>query len=251
MSSSDTELRSAAGRVGPADDRPLSEQEFQLLQRLLADPFSFPNQYKTWLVSYLETSDMSLPISAVQGLSAILGISGVGSGTLGILPAGIIFPFGGVSPPTGSLLCNGNPYSRTVQKRLYDAIGTTYGAPDAASFNVPDLQERIPVGRGVKAGMTALGQNEGRALGQRGPVHGHTKNGTVTLSDPGHHHTYGRAGGATTGGAGPQAAADTAPMTTAESATGITISDTISVGPQSGVPVDTPAFLTVNFIIVN
>ena len=237
-SAADTELRSAAGRVGPADDRPLTEDEFKLLQRLLSDPFSFPNQYKTWLVSYLETSDLSLPIGAIQGLASILGIAGIGGGTLGILPAGIILPYGGVSAPAGALMCDGHAYSRTAQERLYKAIGTSFGSPDANNFYVPDLQERIPVGRGALADVDTLGKNEARPLGQRGPRHWHTVN------DPGHHHGYGYAGGATTGGPGPQAVPDTSRMTTDEATTGI------SVG-ISGRPQDGPAFLVINFIIVN
>jgi hypothetical protein len=57
-----------AGGSG-GDDRPLTDSEFQLVQRLFSDPFSFPLSFKTWLVSYLEASDMILPQSSVEGLS--------------------------------------------------------------------------------------------------------------------------------------------------------------------------------------
>lgn len=245
----DEGLRSSAGRVGPADDRPLTEQEFQLLQRLLSDPFSFPIQYKTWLVSYLETSDLSLPISAIQGLTAILGIAGVGGGTLGILPAGIILPFGGVSAPQGSLLCNGASYSRIEQDRLWKAIGGAFGTPNASTFNVPDIQERVPVGRGVRSGYTAVGQSEGRAAGARGVEHHHGIH-NHGLSDPGHHHAYGYAGGATQVNTGTQVAVpDATPMVTGEAATGITLAPG-QVGSTGDTP-DRPAFIVLNFIIVN
>ena len=141
---------SASGSVpgsslGPADDRPLTDQEFQLLQRLLSDPFSFPAPYKAWLVSYLETSDMNLPISAINGLAGILGITGIGSGTLGIFPAGIILPFGGPAAPTGSLLCDGASYDTTLQNRLFTAIGYRYGGA-GSNFNVPDIAGAVPSG---------------------------------------------------------------------------------------------------------
>ena len=240
MSTSEDALRSAGGRVGPADDRPLTEQEFQLLQRLLSDPFSFPIQYKTWLVSYLETSDLSLPISAIQGLTNILGIAGVGGGTLGILPAGIILPFGGVSAPQGSLMCNGASYSRVVQERLWKAIGGAYGTPDANTFNVPDMQERIPVGRGVMSALDTVGKNEGLALGSRGVRHYH--------SGGSHTHTLGRE------------VVSLTPGQTAYSITGnqllhdggsVTDSASIGVIGPPGTPLDGPAFLVINFIIVN
>lgn len=55
--------------------QPLNQNEYALLQRLLADPFSFPTEFKTWLVSYMEASDLDLPMSAVHGLNAALNTS--------------------------------------------------------------------------------------------------------------------------------------------------------------------------------
>jgi microcystin-dependent protein len=146
------------------------------LQRLLSDPFSLPVQFKTWLVSYLESSDMSLPMSAIHGLTAMLGISGVGSGTLGIFPAGLILPYGGLTAPTGALLCDGSPVSRTGQLRLYTAIGTTYGVGDGSTtFNVPDLRGRVPVGKGSHTDVDTLGKTEvGVTLPNRRPKHRHS-----------------------------------------------------------------------------
>jgi hypothetical protein len=59
--------------AGPiaGDDRPLNAREYQLLQRLLSDPFSLPMGFKTWLVGYLETSDVTLPMSAIMGLPTV------------------------------------------------------------------------------------------------------------------------------------------------------------------------------------
>jgi hypothetical protein len=58
------------------DSQPLNANEYQLLQRLLADPFSFPTEFKTWLVSYIEASDLDLPMSSVHGLNAALNTAG-------------------------------------------------------------------------------------------------------------------------------------------------------------------------------
>lgn len=65
--------------AGPiaGDDRPLNAREYQLLQRLLSDPFSLPMSFKTWLVGYLETSDLSLPMSSIMGLPTVVeGVQG-------------------------------------------------------------------------------------------------------------------------------------------------------------------------------
>jgi len=63
------------------------------------------------------------------------------------LPAGIISPYGGITPPAGWLLCNGSPHSRLEQQRLFAAIGTIYGAGDGVNtFNVPNLNGRFPIG---------------------------------------------------------------------------------------------------------
>ena len=61
------------GTVGvEAEDRPLTDQERALLIRLLSDPFSYPIIFKTWLVSFLESSDILLPRSSIQGLTTLL-----------------------------------------------------------------------------------------------------------------------------------------------------------------------------------
>lgn len=72
------------------DNRPLNEREFQQVQRLFSDPFSFPSEFKNWLISFLETSDMTLPKSAVQGLPAALSEAlAATSATVTTAPAGL------------------------------------------------------------------------------------------------------------------------------------------------------------------
>ena len=66
------------------------------------------------------------------------------------LPAGVITQYGGAAAPTGWLLCQGQAISRSnaLYTRLFTAISTTYGAGDGTTtFNVTNLQGRIPVGR--------------------------------------------------------------------------------------------------------
>jgi len=216
-----------------------------MVRRLLADPFAFPIQFKSWLVSYLESSDMNLPISAVNGLTDILGVAGIGGGTLGILPAGIVLPYGALAAPSGSLLCDGASYLKADYQRLSDAIGTIYGSADALHFNVPDLRGRVTVGRGTNATVDALGDNEGRALASRYPYHGHTYGVHTHDAPSGLYFALMGAGGsgvngfANVGGSG--RSVDQQQTTTGPSA--------YSIGP--GLPADnTPAYLTLNFIII-
>ena len=48
--------------------------------------------------------------------------------------------------PSGWLLCYGQAISRTTYDLLFAAIGTTYGAGDGTTFNLPDLRGRTIVG---------------------------------------------------------------------------------------------------------
>lgn len=88
---------------------------------------------------------------------------------------GVVCMFGGTAPPVGWLQCNGQAISRTTYSTLYNAIGTTHGAGDGATtFNVPDMNGRVPVGPGSNGtGYTnwALGQKFGSDWPQS---HAHT-----------------------------------------------------------------------------
>ncbi len=102
------------------------------------------------------------------------------SGASAVLPSGSIVSYGGTAAPTGWLICNGAAVSRSVYSLLFNAIGTAYGAGDGSTtFNVPDLQGRVPVGYAASGGHTdvsVLGNNDGVALAYRRPKHRHTVN---------------------------------------------------------------------------
>lgn len=78
------------------------------------------------------------------------------------VPAGFVMPFAANSSPEGYLLCNGAAVSRTTYAKLFEAIGTTYGAGDGSTtFNLPDTTGRMiqgewpynPVGTYKNAGL--------------------------------------------------------------------------------------------------
>lgn len=62
----------------------------------------------------------------------------------GLMPSGVILPFGGSSAPTGFLMCDGSAVSRTTYADLFDVIGTTYGSGDGSTtFNLPNLSSGV------------------------------------------------------------------------------------------------------------
>lgn len=103
-------------------------------------------------------------------------------------PIGSLLPYLGSTAPTGYLLADGTAVSRTFYADLFAVVSTTYGVGDGVTtFNLPNLNGRIPVGRDT-------GQAEFDVLGEIGgvktvtitqaemPVHSHG------VTDPQHNH---------------------------------------------------------------
>lgn len=64
------------------------------------------------------------------------------------LPIGAIVPFGGWDAPTGWLICDGTLLNKTTYPELFNAIGYSFGGEDGgATFGLPDLRGRVPVGQ--------------------------------------------------------------------------------------------------------
>lgn len=63
------------------------------------------------------------------------------------MPTGSMTMFAGASAPTGWLLCDGSPVSRTTYASLFAIIATTFGEGDGSTtFNLPDMREAAPAG---------------------------------------------------------------------------------------------------------
>ena len=120
------------------DNRPLTDQEQQLVGRLLSDPLSFPMTFKAWLVAFLEISDLALNKSNVIGLTTSLGEAKGQSGTLSVLTTGTAVLWCGPGTPSGSLPCNGAAYDTTVYAGLFKALGYRHGGSGSV-FNVPNI----------------------------------------------------------------------------------------------------------------
>lgn len=63
-------------------------------------------------------------------------------------PTGSITMWATNTAPTGWLICDGAPISRSIYGALWGVLGTTYGSGDGSStFNLPNLKGKVPVGR--------------------------------------------------------------------------------------------------------
>ena len=70
--------------------------------------------------------------------------------------------FAGNFAPVGWALCNGATIPIDQNDALFNLIGTTYGGNGTTTFNLPDLQGRIPVMPGSLSGVPiVLGQMAG------------------------------------------------------------------------------------------
>ena len=67
------------------------------------------------------------------------------------LPTGTIITWSANDAPDGYLICNGAAISRTTYARLFNVIGTTWGAGDGnTTFNLPNFVDKIPQGSGSR-----------------------------------------------------------------------------------------------------
>jgi microcystin-dependent protein len=97
------------------------------------------------------------------------------------IPTATIVPWSDSSVPSGFLECNGAAVSRSTYADLFAIVGTTYGSGDGSTtFNVPDLQDNVAVG---KSGTKNLASTGGaNTVTSTGNVGGSTANATLSES---------------------------------------------------------------------
>jgi len=115
-------------------------------------------------------------------------------------PAGTIIAFAASAVPNGWLSCDGSSVTTASYPTLFAVIAYSYGG-SGASFTLPDLRNRVPIGAGTGTGLTArsLAATGGAATvtltaGESGLAsHSHTVTETPhthTISETAHSHTY-------------------------------------------------------------
>jgi microcystin-dependent protein len=62
--------------------------------------------------------------------------------------------------PVGWALCNGQTLSISTNTALFALLGTTYGGNGTQTFNLPDLQGRVPLHAGAGAGLPVYVQGQ-------------------------------------------------------------------------------------------
>lgn len=77
-----------------------------------------------------------------------------------LVPAGVISQYAGSTAPNGYLLCTGQSLLVASYPTLFQAIGYTYGG-SGLNFTVPNLQNRVPVGKGTETEFDTLGETGG------------------------------------------------------------------------------------------
>jgi len=97
------------------------------------------------------------------------------------IPTATIVPWSDSSVPSGFLECNGAAVSRSTYADLFAIVGTTYGSGDGSTtFNVPDLQDNVAVGKsGTKNLASTGGANTVTATGNVG---GSTANASLSTA---------------------------------------------------------------------
>jgi len=106
------------------------------------------------------------------------------------IPTATIVPWSDSSVPTGFLECNGQAVSRSTYAALFAIVGTTYGVGDGSStFNVPDLQDNVPVGKSNNKALASTGGTN--TVTSTGNVGGSTANATLSTAQlASHGHTF-------------------------------------------------------------
>ncbi len=102
---------------------------------------------------------------------------------------GEIRMFGGNFAPVGWAFCQGQQVPISENDTLFTLIGTTYGGDGQETFNLPDLQGRVPIHQGNGHVIGETGGVESVTLtNPQIPVHNHAvvaTNNQGTLPDPG------------------------------------------------------------------
>ncbi len=106
---------------------------------------------------------------------------------------GEIRMFGGNFAPAGWMFCDGTLLPISENETLYQLIGTTYGGDGESTFQLPDLQSRVPIHMGTGKDSTTYSLAEAAGVESvtlstnQIPIHTHAFLGSsvaATLTSP-------------------------------------------------------------------
>jgi microcystin-dependent protein len=101
---------------------------------------------------------------------------------------GEIRMFAGNFPPNGWMFCQGQTLPISENEVLFQLIGTTYGGDGQETFQLPDLQSRVPIHVGTGPGGTTynIGEKAGvesvTLTTQQIPIHTHALMATTNTA---------------------------------------------------------------------
>jgi len=132
------------------------------------------------------------------------------------------------------LLCDGSTYAVSIAPTLAVMLGSTFGGNGITTFGVPNAGNKARVAIGTDLTTLNCGIN-GAQIGATGgttTLQAHTHNAVVT--DPGHVHTYSKAGPTLTGSFSGNAFSGLSTENTGTASTGITVANSTTGSGSSG-----------------
>jgi microcystin-dependent protein len=164
-----------------------------------------------------------------------------------VSPAGELKMWPTATAPTGFLLCTGAAVSRTIYAALFAVIGTTFGAGDGTTtFNLPDFDNRLPIGAGDLYAVGATGGSKDAIV----VSHTHTDSGhshSTYGSESGYRHAVRAGVDAIIDGSSGSSSPDDAHYNASSRTDSATAN--ISTTGVSGTDANLPPYLSVYFII--
>jgi microcystin-dependent protein len=94
-----------------------------------------------------------------------------------------VWPNSGATIPENCLPCDGTEYLKSAYPDLYTALGSSWES-DSTHFTVPDLRERVVIGKGGAFGFQDTGGEIEHTLTiAEMPAHGHTAGGKISAGN--------------------------------------------------------------------
>jgi microcystin-dependent protein len=141
--SSGTATASFSGGTLVVDSNVNTPADIQAASILIGNPGVASSNFATLQAPSALGANYNLTLPPSNGTGGTVALSydtsnNIGLVIGGLVPTGVMLPFGGVAAPAGYLLCNGSAVSRATYSSLFAVISTAYGIGDGSTtFNLP------------------------------------------------------------------------------------------------------------------